>query len=233
MQENNTQRISGANSLSIITAILKRWLLIVLVTIFCALVGLCYSLAFVKPTYTAKCSVILRLSVGDLQANTVTTNVALAKIYLPDVIEFVSSPAVINKANEIIGTDNTVKASRVGVQYSNKDLKSLIFSITYTDASIVEAEKKLQTLIDSVMIVDEQLGVIESEEFALIPVQNEFGISINNNFSTYIIFGVAAGLLISVVIAIIMYMFDNTVVDKNEFEELTGIDVLANIRKEK
>lgn len=221
----------STNTLSFFNAILKRWVLIVMVTVLCALAGLAYSLMYVKPTYTASRSVILRLSVGDLQANTVTTDVALSKIYLPDVMEFVGSPAVINRANELLGSEKSVKSGSIAVKYGNKDLDSLIFSISYTDSSAKVAEARLNAVIESVMLVDEEMGVIEAEDFSLIPTQNDTDFSMNNKFSTYVILGVVAGLVISVVLAVILNLADNTVVDKNEFEEVTGVSVLSNINK--
>jgi capsular polysaccharide biosynthesis protein len=231
MQEYNS--INNSSSLSLINAILRKWVLILLVTILGALLGMAYSMSYVKPTYTASRSVILRLSVGDLQANTVTTNVTLSKIYLPDVIEFVGSPAVINKANELFGGEKQISSGAIGVGYSNKEIDSLIFSISYTDASVELAEQKLTTIIESVMIVDNEMDVIEAEDFSLIPTQNESKFTMNNAFANYIIIGGAAGLVISMLIVIVMHLLDNTVIDKNEFEELTGIDVLSNIKKQK
>ena len=229
MQEYNS--INSNSSLSLLNAILRKWFLIVLVTVLCALVGMAYSLAYVKPTYTATRSVILRLSVGDLQANTVTTNVTLSKIYLPDVIEFVGSPVVINKANELYGGEKQIKSGAINVNYSNKEIDSLIFSVSYTDMSVEEAEAKLSTIIESVMIVDNEMSVIEAEDFSLIPTQNESKYTMNSSFATYIILGAAAGLAISLLIVVVMHLLDNTMIDKNEFEEITGVDILANIKK--
>lgn len=226
MQENNSN-----GSLSILGAILRRWLLILLVTVLCALIGLGYAVMNVKPTYTATRSVILRLSVGDLQANTVTTNVALSKIYLPDVIEFVSSPAVINKANELYGGSKAISGNSVNVKYSNKEIESLIFSVSYTDLKSSEAEKKLNFIIDSVMLVDEQIKVIEAEDFALIPTQNGVTTTVNDSLSTFVVLGAGVGLVISVAIAVLLFMMDNTINTKEELEIITGSDLLSTLKQ--
>ncbi len=216
---------------AIFSAILKKWILIVLVTILCALLGLGYSAIFIRPTYTASRSVILRLSVGDLKANTVTTNVSLAKIYLPTVKGFVSSPAVIAKANEIYDGEGSISIGSISVPDGDSDSDSLIFSISYTDMDMESAEKKLDTIIESVMIVDEEKHVIETEDFSLIPTQRNCTFSVNNKFTSYIFLGAGAGLVISVLVVLILYFMDNTVVSKEEFEETMGVDVLANIKK--
>jgi capsular polysaccharide biosynthesis protein len=203
-----------------------------LITALCTLLGLGYAVTNVKPTYTATRSVILRLSVGDLQANTVTTNVALSKIYLPDVIEFVSSPAVVNKANELNG-GNSIKNNSINVKYSNKEIESLIFSISYTDAKRSDAEKKLNYIIESVMLVDDEMKVIEAEEFSLIPTQNGVTTSVNNKFSTFVVLGFGVGLVLSIALAVLIYMFDNTISTKEELEALTGSDMLSTLKKVK
>ncbi len=231
MSENNVKM--NSSGISIINALIKKWFLILLITVLCALVGLGYSAMFVRPTYTATRSVILRLSVGDLKASTVTTNVTLSKIYLPDVMEFVSSPAVVNKANEVYEGEGNIRTGAIGVSYGNKDIDSLIFSVSYTDYDVDMAEEKLNTLLESIVLVDQEKGVIEAEDFSLKPTQRNCDFSMNNSFATYIVLGAIAGLLIGVVIVVIMYVTDNTVVDKEEFEMLTGVDILSCIRKNK
>ncbi len=228
MQENNSY-----SGMAIVKAILEKWLLIVLVTILCALVGFAYSAMFIRPTYTASRSVILRLSVGDLEANTVTTNVSLAKIYLEDVKDFVRSPDVVKKANEVYPGEGEIKLSSISVPESNEDIDSLIFSISYTDMDKKSAEQKLDTVIESVMLVNDEKNVIVTEDFALIDTQNKCSFSMNNEFTKYIILGAGVGILVSVLIVVIMFMTDNTVVTKEELEEVTGADVLSCLRKSK
>lgn len=227
----NTADIGEGSSVSLLGAILKRWFIIFLVTILCASAGFLYATMMVKPTYTVSRSVLLRLSVGNISANTVTTDTTLSKIYLPDVLELVKSPDVIKKAGEVYGKANSVNAGSVSVNGSKENRDSLIFSISYTDADAKVAEGKLNSIIDSVMIVDNDKGLIVAESFVLIPTQNDVSVSINNNSFKYIVIGFLAGLILSVGVIIIIFMTDNTIKNKFEFEEITGVDVLSSIRK--
>lgn len=218
-------------STSIWYAMISKWLFILLVTVLCLVIGLAYSVIFVKPTYTASRSVILRLSVGDAKDSTVITNINLSKIYLPDVVDFVTSPAVVEQANELMGGNNLVKSGGISVKNSTRDEDSLIFSISYTDTALAEAKLKLNCVIESVTMVNEKLEVIEAEGFALIPTQNDFNVSVNSVFAQYVIIGGVAGLVIALAIVVFAHMLDNTVVSKSEFEEVTGISVLSLINK--
>ena len=218
-------------STSIWYAIISKWLFILLVTVLCLVIGLAYSVMFVRPTYTASRSVILRLSVGDVKDSTVITNINLSKIYLPDVVDFVTSPAVIEQANELMGGNNLVKSGNISVKNSTKDEDSLIFSVSYTDVWVADAKLKLNSVIESVTMVNDKLEVIEAEGFALIPTQNDFKVSINSVFAQYVIIGGVAGLAIALAIVVLAHLLDNTVVSRNEFEEATGISVLSLINK--
>ena len=71
----------------------------------------------------------------------------------------------------------------------------------------------------------------------LIPTDNagtddgRFIISENNGLSSYILIGVIAGVVLSVVVVLIKGAFDNTVHDKDELEDITGSNMLACIEK--
>ena len=80
-------------------------------------------------------------------------------------------------------------------------------------------------------LVDEQLKVIEAEDFSLIPTQNNPTVSENNAFSTYVVLGVGVGLVLSIAIAVLLYMLDNTISTKDELEAITGSDILSMVKK--
>ena len=80
------------------------------------------------------------------------------------------------------------------------------------------------------MLVDDEMKVIEAEEFSLIPTQNSATTSVNNNFNTFVVLGFGAGLIISVALAVLIYMFDNRISTKEELEALTGSDMLSTLK---
>ena len=207
--------------------IVKRWLLIALITVLCGLLAFGYCLLKVKPTYTAKQSVILRTSVSnDTLANQVTTNVSLAKTYLPDVAGIVKSPAVVNKANE--GESDKVSSGAISVSYGDD---SLIFSVSYTDYSLEMAKAKLDRVLEATDVL--LVTAIEAERVNITPTQNDYDVKVNSGLTKHIAIGVVLGLFIGVGLSVLLYVLDNTITDKLELERITGTDVLSQVNSKK
>ena len=93
------------SSVPILHLLYKNLLLIVMITVLCALLGLGYGLLKVKPVYTATRTVIFRASVEEGSSSTTTTNVSLAQKYLPTVESLIKSPDMVKKANLKYATD--------------------------------------------------------------------------------------------------------------------------------
>ena len=221
---------SSKNTLPLFILSWRRILLIIMVTVLCALIGLLYSALKVEPIYTASRSVILRTAVDiDDKPSSVTNNATLAKIYLPVVSETIKSPKVIEKANEQY-TKGTISAGAINVEYGEL---SLIFKISYSDASKKGAEEKLEVLIEAVKEVISEQDVVNAQRATLIRVQTNANVEVRNDFFKYIVYGAAAGIILSLLILTLIYLLDNTVKDKQEFEESTGISVLAYIDEQK
>ena len=207
----------------------KRRFMIILITVLCMLLSVLYCAVYVKPVYTASSSVILRMSVGEATAGNVTTNASLAKLYLPDVAKIIESPLVVNYANENYEGEGGISAGSINVDYGEK---SMIFTVSYSDLSKEAAAEKLVTLITC---ASEKLesGAVEAEDVSLISTQNEIDISVNEGFMKYILLGTAAGIVLSILLAILIYALDTTIVDREEFEEITDVPILSFIAKVK
>lgn len=211
----------------------KNILLIVLITVLCTLIGAMYGIMFVKPEYTASHSIILRTTVSDTSAgNNTTNNASLGKIYIPMVEEHINSPEFLKEANKIYrdeynGNDR-ISSGAINIEYEEN---SLIFTMSYTDGSEASATNKLQAVYDaaSVKLTD----YITAENVSLIQTNNTPSVSVNNGFMKTIVFGALIGVVLSVIVVIIKYVLDNTIHDKIEFEELTGVNVIAYIDRVK
>lgn len=218
-------------SIPILKVILKNALLIFLVTVLCALIGLGYGVARVKPTYTASRSVIFRTDMNDTASNinVITNQASLAKIYLPVISSVVKSPAIMEKANEIYGKENDkVSAGAVGVSYKEN---SLIFTMSYTDKEESLAKEKLKSVISAAQ--SELRKYVQAGDVTLIDVQNDSNIKVSNAYGKYVGICAGAGFVIIVLVVLLIYVLDNTVKDGQEFEELTGVKVIAYIEKDK
>lgn len=229
------ETVSSSNPVSFFRIFTKNLVLIILITVFSVLCGVLYSILNVKPTYTASRSVILRTAVdveddSKKSATSATNNATLAKIYLPDVEVAMKSPNVIARANENYINEqdamDKVRSGAVSVRYGEN---SLIFTVSYTDLDEEIAKSKLDALIKAASYKLPEL--IEATDVSLINVQNDADISVKSSFNKYIIFGFAIGVILSFGLVMIKYALDNTVKNKNEYEYLTGVNVIAVIDK--
>ena len=110
---------------------------------------------------------------------------------------------------------------------------SLIFQITYTDLDKELAVEKLQVFIKTISESNVVKDKIIADEVEFVPTQRHSEISKSTSYTKHAIYGAIAGLVVSVAIAFLLHMLDNTVRDKVEFEELTGVNVIAYINKDK
>ena len=210
----------------------KNLLLIALITILCTLIGAMYGILFVKPQYTASHSIILRTTVADTSVgNNTTNNASLGKIYIPMIEEHINSPEFLSEANKIYRKDHKtgrISSGAISIQYNEN---SLIFTMSYTDASKKVATDKLQAVY---LAANEKLSeYIKAENVSLLQTNNNPSVSVNDGFMKTIIFGLLIGVVLSVIIVIVKYVLDNTIHDKQEFEEITGTSVIAYIDKVK
>lgn len=209
--------------------VLRKTIYLILALIIGVGAGLAYSKYVAKPVYTAKSAVILRMSSDAMaESGRETTEITLAKYYLPTVADIAVSPVVIKSANEAYGEANAIVASSITIEYGEE---SLIFSISYRDKSAEDASNKLNVYIQSIAnhLDSEKQNLIKAEGVSLIPTQNKNSIEVD---SGEVKFALLAGVLavgIVLLIIFIAYKTDNTFKSKTDFEEMTGIDVLSMI----
>jgi len=226
----NNMPVSEKN-VSFFKIIYRNLLFIILTTVLFALCGLGYSLITVKPVHTVSRSYILRATVAEeslANGSYATNNATLGKIYIPMVEAVITSPEVIAKVNEAYNnSEDPIVASAVKITYTEK---SLIFKMSYSDASEEIASQKLNYLYE--IAKAELPDSITASDVSLIPTSKNYSASVSSNFTDNIIISAAIGLVVSVLIALVLYVLDNTVKDKTEFEALTGINVIAYIDKD-
>jgi capsular polysaccharide biosynthesis protein len=200
-----------------------------LLTILGVVSGIAVGKTKVKPVYTAKCSVMLAMSLdpSSLTSNSATTDMSLAKIYLPTIMDTVSIPVTIAKANEIYNGDDYIYAGSIGV---NGDV-SCIFQISYSDSDVYKAKMKLESVISATDIILNEHSVLSAGEANLIPIQSEFTISVSRSITKYVFLGTIIGAALSLFIVLLRFLLDNKVKDPDELEELVGVSVIAFLEK--
>lgn len=236
--ENN--KMEKETSLPFLQIMRKNALLICMITILITLIGVLYGILYVKPVYTVKRSVILRTELTDTTSE--ATNASLASLYLVQMPQHFTSAKFIEMANEeyaLINPEwksNPIKSSEIVINY-NSD--SLIFSIGYQGLDKDKAIDKLNAVCKVATNENGFFNQLSDFKITLIPTDNstydisKLDISVNNGLSKCVIFGFVIGLVIGVIIAFIRHSLDNTMQDKEELEELTGVSLLAYINNDR
>ena len=219
-------------SIPILRILSKNWLFIFLLTVLCLFIGMFYSMSYVPPTYTATRSLILRTEIHDAEYNSQSANQAnLAKNYFTTVEKLIKSPKLIKEVNENNREKGIVIISgAITMRYSDN---SLIFKVSYTDSTKALAEIKLNALIETFSTSGTIKQGVMADDVQFIHTQKESDVVENNSHAKFILLGAAIGFVISVAISFIFYVFDTTIKDRQEFEELTGISVIRKNPKKK
>ena len=237
MEENMTNLVENEQEkpqsvLRLFKVLYKNLVLIIMGMILFGLMGYGYAYLNVKTVHTASYSMILRTVVDPTPTgSTAINNASLAKIYVEVLSPAVKSAEVIERANEIYNVDETKTAISGGSASVSTNERSFIFKISYSDYDAKIAAEKLDALIISMSEKLPDYSV--AENIKLIKVQNGASYSSSNASMTYIILGVGAGFVFAVLIAFIRHFADNTVKNKEEFEELTGVSVWSHLGRKK
>lgn len=208
--------------------IYKNLVLIVIITVLCGIVGSTLGVLFSKPVYTKKCDIMLRVNVGYGSVN-VSNNTSIAKDYLPTVAGIIKSPATIELAKEIEGedkVDNGIKRSNLSVNYSED---SLIFTISYSDATPELAESRLKKVVAATNVMLNEDNLIAVRSIELIELQSNYSETVSDRLSYYILISWIAGVIVSFGVVIMKFLLDNKIKTTVELEHLTDLEVLACI----
>lgn len=232
MENNNFEQ----RSIPILRIIYKNLLIIIMATVLAGLLGWGYSILKDKTVYTASYSIVFRAEISSSSSSNgqnAQNTASLGKIYIPMVEGVIKSPEMGERINVELqnksGYEQAVAyISSIGLSYADE---SLIFNLSYSDWSAEAAKAKLDAVYD--VASRDMHEFITAKDVSFIKADNKVNISQRNNFNKNIIFGAAIGLFLSVGAVFLIYFLDNTVRDKKEFEEITGVDVIAMIEKEK
>lgn len=207
-------------------------LVMILIVVLCGLAGVGVSLYKRSVSWTAKCVVVVKLSVdvsGSSDEQTVANNTSLAKSYLPTMRDIFLSPKTVAKASSYNGY--SISSGSMGISISSD---SLIMTIYYTDATAESAKMKLEdVLAASQEKIDEEKPIVATE-IKLVKSQPDFEIVKNeNNGTSYIVLGVGVGLLFACAYTVLRFLFENKINSVEELENLTGGVVLSVIKEKK
>lgn len=231
--DKNNHEFTQRSPISSLLRVLYRnvWLVILLIAIGLG-AGIAFGKARVKPTYTARCAVMLATSLdpSSQNSNSASTDMSHAKIYLPTVRSTVSAPITIDKANELYSGDDLVDAGNIRVTVDS-DSSTCIFTVSYSDADAELAKNKLESVISATDIILNEQPVLSAGEANIISLQSEYTVTVSESISRYVFLGVGVGAISAIIIVLMKFAFDNKIKDAEELEELVGADIISMIEK--
>lgn len=234
MEENTISAYNGEREFPIWKILYKNLIYIILAAILGTVGGYLVGRYTVKPSYTAKCSVILTTSLdpSSVTVSTATTDLSLAQLVLPSVLDFIKAPETVEAANDIYDGEGKIYASNISTSSS----ENCIFLIAYTDDDVSVVREKLESVIEGTRSVINKkdaagINIISAGEVDFIPTQSESTVSRSYSISKYWVVGFLAGAILSVVIIVSIYFFDNKVKDAETLEAITGTSVIAYVFK--
>lgn len=236
MTEENAVRDSE-KGFPLIKILLKRIWLLIAATVLGLLAGAGYA-AFIRGVvYTASSNVILITQIvypsesGDYTS--VRDNLNFARVYLPTLATNITSPVYVNEAERIYrekfgaaesSGEKAISGGSIKVDYGEE---SLIFNVSYKDASKRGAEDKLEAVIESIKKNTE--GFMGASYSEVRKVQSSVKVVADDGIVKYSSIGLFAGLILGVLAAYILYFSDRTVKDEDELKEITGAELLARV----
>jgi capsular polysaccharide biosynthesis protein len=198
--------------------------IVILVTIFCALLTYIGVSLLATPMYTSETSILI-LSRQD--QNTVTSSdLQTATQLTADYIQLVTTRPVLEEAISQSGADLTVSKLKSRVKVSNEtNTRILEISVSDPDPTMARKlanalRKSVSTRITQVMNID----AVNTVETASLPTSPS-----SPNVKRDVVIGALLGFLLTIAVLVIRYIVDDTVKNSDDVEKYTGLTVLGTI----
>ncbi|MDY6367139.1 MAG: hypothetical protein SPL13_01280 [Clostridia bacterium] len=224
LNANVAEQESTYKSFPFFRILYRNLLLIICIIIASGLLGTFYGIYTQKPVYTAECDVIFTVRTSYSTNN----NTSVAKMYMKTISEAITTPNVESVARSQSG-DRGISRGAVSVTYTND---SMIMYVKYTDATEALAKSRLKAYITAAADELRENKPINVTDLSLKEIQNDYSVEVTSNRNTFILVGFVAGVVLGVAVAVLRYLLDNKVKDKNEIEEITGVSLLSYIDKQ-
>lgn len=221
--ENNNEEVT-IDLAEVFGLIWSQKVIVLLVTIFCALITFIFTSLFVTPMYTSETSILI-LSRQD--QNTLTSSdLQTATQLTADYIQLVTTRPVLEEALSQSGADLTVSQLKSHVKVENQT-NTRILQISVSDPDPTMARKLANALRKSVSARITQvmnIDAVNTVETASLPTSPS-----SPNVKRNVIIGALFGLLLTIIILVVRYLLDDTVKTADDVEKYTGLTVLGTI----
>ena len=235
--EKSVNNLSLKNFFELIT---KNIVLLLIVTLICSAAGLIFGRFVIKTTYSSTATIAIKIDSLSSDSENVQSeynNFQYATKLTKACSLFMSSDNVANDAASELKTK--------GINISSYDIidnlsftiveNSLFFNIKFASTN-QNAQIILEQIIESAIKVSADTQQDGTKTYGILAnrfYESSSSRGIQNNSSSktvkYFLIAFLIGLILSILIILIKYLFDDTYRSKEQFEKETGVSVLAYI----
>lgn len=219
------------NEIDLKEILLDFWnkkLQIILIISISILIGIMYTIAFVKPVYTSSTTLLLATSGNaSSQANTITTtDITLNSKLVSTYSTLAQSKSVLSKVISNLGIDMSEDELKANVSVTQKtNTEIIVLSVTNSDPTLAEklTNETAKVFMEKVTEIYKinNVQVVDQAEVSTTPS--------NVNHTKDVIIFAAIGIVVSIIYVIGTNMLDTTVKTAEDVEKQFKVPVLASI----
>ena len=208
-------------------AIASRWTIILLTTVVLATLGYCYGRFIVTPVYSSNSALYVLskstsiTSMADIQVGANLTN---------DYMVVIKGRPVLEQVIENLGLEMNYDTLNNKVSVTNES-NTRILNISVRDHDI----KLAKVIADEIANVSSSFISEKMDQDP--PTILQYGYTdtkrVNRSPNSYALIGALAGLVISVGIAILLYLLNDKIMTPEDLEKRTGLNTLATLPMER
>ncbi len=203
-----------------------------LVVAVCIIAGIVGGLAYF---FTAKQHYTITATMGITCKDDSGVN-RMSTAYLNTIVDSCRQNCVLEEANRLYSPNGSsvkqILPSNLNVTYDEGRMSYYIY-VSYEDESKELATEKLNALVEAVQTVGAELASeVITYSVTITPIGGAPQVANNSNRTVGLIAGIAAGIVLAVIIVFVLYMTDDKVKTKEQLEALTSAKLFAVLGSE-
>ena len=221
MKQDSYEDIEEIDLVELFYAIISRWTIILLTTVVLATLAYCFGRFMVTPIYSSNSALYVLskstsiTSMADIQVGANLTN---------DYMVVIKGRPVLEQVIENLGLDINYDKLKNKVTVKN-ETNTRILTISVSDPDI----KMAKVIADEIANVSSSFISEKMDQDP--PTILQYGYTdtkrVNRSPNSYALIGALAGFIISVGIAILLYLLNDKIMTPEDLEKRTGLNTLA------
>ncbi|MED3711662.1 Wzz/FepE/Etk N-terminal domain-containing protein [Peribacillus frigoritolerans] len=206
----------------------KRWKLIMLLTLFAALVSGTISYFLLTPVYQSSTQILVnqKQSENQLDSTQIRSNIDMINTY--SVI--IKSPAILEKVIDELELDQSVDQLSQKITINSQE-NSQVFSLTVQDSNPSKAVEIANAVTGTFQKEIKDIMNVDNVSILAKAVVNENPTPVKPSPLLNVAIAVVVGLMAGIGLAFLLEYLDNTIKDEDDIERLLDLPLLGSIQK--